>query len=260
MGILDRVSKPVDRPIIATICGDSGMGKTTLACTFPKPIVIRGEDGLQSIPLKSRPDAFPVLSDPAELWEQLKALVVEPHEYKTLVIDSVTALERLFIQHIIETDPKQPRGIQQALGGYGAGREAVAAMHARIRKAAGLLAEKRGMHVVFIAHADTERVEPPDDDAYTRWTLRLHQKSQPSYIDDVDVVGFLKLETFTTGDGERKKAISDGTRILVTHAVAANVSKNRYGIVEPIPVTAGENPLAKFIPALEMPAKKEKAQ
>jgi len=250
MGVLDKVTKPIDRPIIATICGDSGMGKTTLACTFPKPIVIRGEDGLQSIPSKDRPDAFPVIVDPADLWEQLKALINEPHEYKTLIIDSITALERLFIQNVVETDPKQPKGIQQALGGYGNGREAVAAMHMRIRKAASLLSEKRGMHVVFIAHADTEKVEPPDDDAYTRWTLRLHQKSMPSYVDDVDLVGFLKLETFTTGDGDRKKAISDGSRILVTHAVASNVSKNRFNINEPVPVVAGENPLAKYIPAL----------
>ena len=36
MGILDSVAKPIDRPVIVTICGDSGMGKTTLAATFPK--------------------------------------------------------------------------------------------------------------------------------------------------------------------------------------------------------------------------------
>ena len=261
MGLMDKVSRPTDRPILATICGDSGMGKTTLACTFPKPIVIRGEDGLQSIPLKSRPDAFPLVADPQDLWDQLKALISEPHEYKTLIVDSVTALERLFIQNIVETDPKQPKGIQQALGGYGNGREAVAAMHSRIRKAAGLLAEKRGMNVVFIAHADTEKIEPPDDDAYNRWTLRLHQKSMPSYVDDVDLVGFLKLETFTTGDGDRKKAVSDGSRILVCHAVASNVSKNRFGIHEPLNVVAGENPFAKIIPSLANEhAKKEAAK
>ena len=262
MGILDSISKPVDRPVIVTICGDSGMGKTTLAVTFPKPIVIRAEDGLQAIPVDSRPDAFPVLSSPDDLWDQLKGLISEQHDYKTLIIDSVTALERMFAQYIVDTDPKKPRGIQQALGGYGAGRDAVSGMHQRLRKAAGILAEKRGMHTVFIAHADTTKIEPPDDDAYMRYTLRLHEKSLPAYVDDVDVVGFLKLETFTMGDGDKKKAISDGTRILITHATAANVSKNRYGISEPIPVKVGVNPLSDFIPALKSPVqtKKEKAQ
>lgn len=251
MSVLSTIGKPADRPVLVTICGDSGLGKTTLACSFPKPIVIRAEDGLQAIPANIRPDAFPVLDGPDMLWDQLKALIHEDHGYKTLVVDSVTALERMFVQNVIDTDPKKPRGIQQALGGYGAGRDAVSSMHNRLRRAAGILAEKKGMHTVFVAHADTSRIEPPDSDAYMRYTLRLHEKSMPAYIDDVDVVGFLKLETFTTGDGERKKAISDGTRVLITYATAANVSKNRFGITEPINVELGVNPLSKYIGAIK---------
>ena len=108
----------------------------------------------------------------------------------------------------------------------------------------------KGINVVFIAHADTETIELPDQDAYQRYSLRLGKKSVAPYVDDSDVVGFIKLETFTMGDGERKKAISDGTRVLVTYATAANVSKNRYGISEDITVKEGENPLAQYIPTL----------
>lgn len=251
MSIMSSISKPADRPVLVTICGDSGTGKTTLASTFPNPIVIRAEDGLQAIPESKRPDAFPLLSTVDELWDQLKGLINEPHDYQTLIVDSVTALERLFVQHVVESDPKKPKGIQQAYGGYGAGRDNVAAMHGRVRKAAGLLADKRQMHTVFVAHADTARIEPPDSDAYMRYTLRLHEKSMPAYVDDVDIVGFLKLETFTTGnEGERKKAISDGTRVLITHATAANVSKNRFGITGPLRVDAGVNPFTQIVPSL----------
>lgn len=251
MSILSKIEKPKDRPVIATFCGDAGMGKTSLAATFPNPIFIRAEDGLQAIPSDQRPDAFPLLDKEEQLWEQLTALIKEEHDYKTLVIDSVTALERLFVTHVIESDPKKPRSINQALGGYGAGLAAVAAMHQRVRKACGILNERRGMHVVFLAHADTETIELPDEDAYTRYSLRLGKKSVAPYVDDSDIVGFLKLETFTTGDGERKKAISDGTRIMICHATAANVSKNRFGITEPLTVVQGENPLKSFIKSLE---------
>jgi len=256
MSILETISKPNDRPVIATITGDAGMGKTSLAATFPRPIVVRSEDGLQSIPIDTRPDAFPVIKKVNDLWEQLNALINETHEYKTVIIDSVTALERLFIQHVVESDPKQPKSINQALGGYGAGLQAVAGMHARVRKAAGFLVEK-GMNVVFIAHADTETIELPDTDPYTKYSLRLGKKSVAPYTDDVDLVGFLKLETFTTGDGERKKALSDGTRILVTYATAANVSKNRYSIEEDLVVKKGENPLVNFISSLKTQTQKK---
>lgn len=250
MSILSKISKPADRPVLVTILGDSGMGKTSLASTFPAPIFIRAEDGLQAIPEANRPDAFPLASKTDELWEQITALIKEDHKYKTLVVDSITALERLFIAEVMASDPKQPRSINQALGGYGAGLAAVATLHQRVRKAAGMLVD-RGMNVVFIAHADTETIELPDQDPYTRYSMRLGKKSVAPYLDDVDVVGFIKLMTVTMGDGERKKAVSDGSRLLVTYATAANVSKNRYGITQDLEVPHGVNPLVPFIKSLQ---------
>lgn len=249
MSILNQASKPQDRSVIATITGDAGVGKTRLAATFPKPVFVRAEDGMQSIPADERPDALPVITKVEQLWEQLTALVQEDHGYESVIIDSTTMLERLFTQHVVDNDPKQPKSINQALGGYGAGMRAVGAMHQRVRKAAGLLNNK-GIHVVFIAHADTTTVELPDQDPYTRYDLRLGKHSIPPYVDDVDLVGYLKLETHTMGDGERKKAISDGTRVLVTYTTAANVSKNRYGITEDLLVPEGTNPLVEFVPTL----------
>lgn len=250
MSLLSSITKPEDRPVLVTILGDAGLGKTSLANTFPNPIFIRAEDGLQAIPVENRPDAFPELTCVNDLWEQFTALIKEEHNYKTVVVDSVTALERLFIEHIVDSDPKKPKSINQALGGYGAGLTAVAALHGRVRKACGLL-NKKGMNVVFIAHADTETIDLPDGEPYTRYSLRLGKKSTAPYVDDVDVVGFIKLNTFLKGDdGERKKAISDGTRILSVTATAANVSKNRYGITKDLPVIQNENPFSNYITGL----------
>src|SRR5699024_6560166 len=221
-----------------------------LAATFPNPIFVRAEDGLQSIPVDRRPDALPVIKEVHQLWDQLMAILTEDHEYKTVVIDSVTALERLFTQHVIDSDPKNPRSINQANGGYGAGMAAVATMHQRVRKACGLLNERKGMHVVFVAHADTETLDLPDEDPYTRYSLRMGKRSIAPYVDDSDVVGFLKLQTFTQGDGERKKAISDGTRMICCYATASSVSKNRYGITEDIEVPENQNPFAGILPGL----------
>jgi hypothetical protein len=250
MSVLSTISKPADRAVIVTIVGDSGRGKTSLASTFPKPIVIRAEDGLQAIPVGQRPDAFPQLTKVDDLWDQLGALIREEHGYKTVVIDSVTALERLFIEDIMSRE-KPGKGMQQACGGYGNAFDVLAGMHQRVRKAAGILSERLGINVVFVGHADTIKLELPNMDPYMSYTLRLNKRSMPSYIDDVDVVGFLRLETFLKGgEDERKMAISDGSRELICYATAENVSKNRYGITDPIPVKLGENPLEKYIPIL----------
>lgn len=254
MSILSTISKPENRAPIVTICGDAGTGKTSLAATFPNPIVIRGEDGLQSIPADKRPDAFPLLKSADELWPQLMALLSEDHDYRTVIVDSVSALEQLFIKAVMDADGRA-KSINQALGGYGAGINAVAAMHQRVRKACGLLNERKNMAVVFVSHADLEAVRPPDQDDYTRYSLRLMAKSLPPYVDDVDMVAFVRLVSALRGeDGDRKKVISNGDREVICHATAASVSKNRYGITEPLDFVAGENPFAAVF-GLAKPAK-----
>lgn len=250
MSVLDSIETPRDRALICTICGDSGMGKTSLAATFPKPIFIRVEDGLQAIPAGDRPDAFPLVGKASDLWAQLTALCNDDHDYQTCVIDSISALERLFIADVLASDPKA-KSINQALGGYGAGVNAVSAMHQRVRKAAGILNTRRNMHVVFVAHADIESMKLPDQDDYNRYSVRLPPKSQPPYVDDVDLVGFLRLTTYVMGEeGDRKKAVSTGARELICYATAANVSKNRFGIEDALPVDRGENPLIGVVPGL----------
>lgn len=246
MSVLSTIKKPESRAPVITICGDAGTGKTSLASTFPNPIVIRAEDGLMSIPADKRPDAFPLLKSADELWPQLLALLQEDHNYNTLVVDSVSACEQLFIKDVMDRDGRA-KSINQALGGYGAGAAAVAAMHQRLRKGAGLLNERKNMAVVFISHADLEAVRPPDQDDYTRYSLRLMNKSLPPYVDDVDMVAFVRLVSALRGDdGDRKKIVSNGDREVICHATAASVSKNRFGINEPLEFAAGENPFAKF--------------
>ena len=247
MSILETAKKPTSKAPILTITGDGGIGKTSLAATFPKAIFIRGEDGMQAIPKENRPDAFPVITDVNQLWDQLEALATEAHEYKTVVIDSITAIDTLFTNYIVDSDSKKPRTLAQALGGYGAGYQALSSLHGRVRRLAGDI-NNRGINILFIAHAEVETIELPDEDAYSRYGIKIHKKSLTHYIDNVDVVGFIKLSTIITGDGDRKKAISDGSRQIICHTTAANVSKNRFGIEAPLTVEKLINPFIGLMP------------
>ena len=248
MSILEQAFVPESGPQIITICGDAGLGKSSLAATFPNPIFIRCEDGVARIPAEFRPKALPPVRSEDQLWEQLKAIVHDKHDFKTCVIDTVSAADRMFVQSILAQDGRA-KSINQAMGGYGAGFSALAARHQQLRNAAEAMRVKRAMNVVFLAHTEVGTMRLPDQDDFSRYSLRMtHDKSLPPYLDDVDAVGFLRQRIVLKGDeGERKKAISDDTRELVMHVTASNVSKNPYGITEPIEVPLGTNPLAEFV-------------
>ena len=258
MSILDKAAPPTQDALIVTICGTPGSGKTSMACTWPKPYLIRtqGEAIPRDISKGQTPVSIGETASSEVLFEQLMALAREEHPYKTVIIDSVTGLEQMFINEVLASDPKA-KSIQQAGGGYGAGRDSVAAMHARVRKAAEVL-RKRGINVVFLAHSDVVQISPPDSEAYSQYSLRLHNKSMAFYVDSVDVVGFLKQATALVGDEGKKRAVSIGDRVLVTYLTPSSVSKNRLGIEDEIVAEKGVNPLSHWVMGDEVKPKAQK--
>lgn len=243
MSVLERAEKPKREPLAATIVGTAGSGKTSLGASFPKPVFIRTQGETIPRDIDEAPDMLPVVSNSDTLREYMIALLRDEHDYKTVVFDSCTGLDQMFTQEILEGDPKA-RGINQALGGYGAGPNAVQARHMSLRKTAEMLRSKRGMNVVFLAHADIVRIDPPDTDGFSQYSLRLPGKSMAPYVDNVDLVGFIKQEVIVKGEEGPKRAVTTGDRVLVTYLNPAFVTKNRFGITEDIPLVKGENPLA----------------
>jgi len=259
--VLKQAEVPKNRAIVCTILGDAGVGKTSLCATFPSPVVIRVEDGVHGVPQEFRPSALPVIKSSEQLFKQMAALIKEKHDYKTVIVDSVTQLEELFISEVVEQDLEiqkrttghgKERPIHLCLGGWGAGRRTVADMHQKVRRGAEALI-RNGINVAFIAHSEIDRLDPPDAESYTRYSLRMHKDSISAYKDNVDLVGFLKIRTFLKGnEDERQIAGTDGSRVLVCHAVPSSISKNRYGITEELLVQVGVNPLKEYVPAFNI--------
>ena len=245
---LKTLSKPSgQRPIICTLFGEGGMGKTTLAAMFPNPVFIRTEDGTASLAGNDNVSLFPLATSTQDVLDAIEALATQKHDHKTLVIDSITQLVTLIEAEIWANDPKA-KSINQAGGGYGAGYSAAAEKHRQIRDWAGSLAYEKGLNIVFIGHADTEMLDLPDMDAFARYTVRMHRKSLPHYTDNVDLVGLIRLKTFVRGgDGDKKRAISTGEREIICHPQASSVTKNRFNVSEPLAFTFDRNPFADFV-------------
>ena len=245
MSILDKAAPPAPEALIVTIVGTPGSGKSSLAATWPNPYLIRTQGEAMPRDLPNPPASIGETTTEELLVQQLTALIREDHPYKSVIIDSVTGLESMFVNEVLNAPGEKAKSINQAAGGYGAGRETVRAKHMRVRRAAEAL-RKKGIPVVFLAHSDIVTINPPDGDSYTQYSLRLHDKSIAPYVDEVDVVGFLKQETALIGE-DRKRAVGGEDRVLVTYLTPANVSKNRLGITDDIPVVKGVNPLEQWI-------------
>jgi GTPase SAR1 family protein len=250
MSLASILQQPTYRAVQVTLTGEGGVGKTSLAASFPAPVFLRTEDGMESLGANA-PMAFPLAGSSQEIEEQLLMLGREDHDFRTVVIDSVSKLNILIEQEIVASDPKRPQSINQAMGGYGAGLAAVAERHRKIKALCDQLSQYKGLNIVFIAHADTETVDHPDQDPYTRYTLRMGKRSVTHYSDDVDIVAFIKMKTLTRGTGEKLKAITDGSRIITCYPTPNHISKNRYGITQDLPFNEGTNPLADYVPALQ---------
>ena len=247
----EMLVKPTLRPVSMTIFGEAGVGKTTLACAMPNPVVLRFEDGMQSLG-ENAPMATPVMRDMKSACDFLNTLATEKdnHDFKTLIIDSVTHMCNSVIEpEVLEADPRGAKNLAQAHGGYGAGYAQACELTRQFVTLCKAVCEHLSMHCVFIGHAASETCEWPDSDPYQRLTLRCNKRYTQFFVDDVDVVALLKLKSNTYGSGERKKLKTDGTRILHMAPSPASVTKNRYGITDDIEVSMGENPFG-FIPSL----------
>ena len=82
-------ARSLDRRLKLFLWGDSGVGKTTLALQFPKPVVIDLEGGTD---LYGESFDFDVLraSTADEVMGAVEWLLTHPHSYRTLVIDPIT--------------------------------------------------------------------------------------------------------------------------------------------------------------------------
>lgn len=235
-----------NRPLIMTIVADGGMGKTTLASLFPSPVFIRTEDGTQSI--KDRKDValFPVAQSIQDVMDCIAVLQSDSHKFRTVVVDSITRFNSMVEAFILAQDPKA-KGLNQAHGGYGNAYDAVAKIHSAFRDACSYLSITKKMNVVYIAHASTETIDPPDGEPFTRYSIPVHKKSLPVYTNDVDVVAYIKMKTYTTGDGNTKKALTDGSRIITCYPTPSHISKNRLGIKDDLVFVENQNPFESYL-------------
>ena len=220
-----------------TLAGDQGVGKTTFCLEWPKPVIIAVENGLKSV-VDRDPDAYHVEST-LDVKMILADLAKSKHPYKTVCIDSVTALEAMFTRELLLKGNCDSLAVYG--GGYGRGFQVLAGKMATFAEACKELLSK--MHVVMIMHSEIESYSPEDSEPFDRLTVRVHKNSKQYFLDGPDIVAFMRQRKDVKKTSGSHIAVGTGQRELLCHTSPSATSKNRIGITDVIELPPGTNPI-----------------
>ena len=268
MSLLARATKPAAKPPMLCIVGSPGTGKTSLGAMFPGAIIMQAEDGaavFENWDDDAKPTVLPRLpkataerSTREILMQTMDELLTTEHEFKTLVVDSVTSLQMLFEHEITVRD--NVNTVADAAGGFHKGFAEIAHWHAEfVYKCEQLRAVKK-MGIVFLAHTGIKKIRNRPDAAadYSVFSLDMDNQALSVYTSQCDAVLYLRKEEFVQGHESNRKGqttrygrlMQTGDRKLVTTGdgtVGYINAKNRYGMPPEIDVPMGTNPIMSFI-------------
>jgi hypothetical protein len=203
------------------IQGTDGIGKSTFGAGADTPIFIQAEDGLSFI----NAPRFPQADTWAEMLEQVKSLVTEEHQYKTVVLDTTDAAAKLGEAYVCEQNGWSSAADPKA--GYGAFYVAEENAWGHLLSGLNVLHTQKGMNVILLSHVASKAYKDPELEPYDRWEMRCNKKVNSLIKDWVDFNLFANYETQLIKDGQKARGVSYGNRGLYTRFAAAYDAKSR---------------------------------
>lgn len=264
MSILSKVNhSSVKTGIRAVLSGVEKIGKTTLACSAPRVLLVPLEQGYSGVSVNKTPLLESLEDIMALLDEICLAISKNQFGYQTLVFDSATALERSIHDAVLRRDPTYGKGnkaaltMEAALGGYGKAYQYANELFFSFLNKCDWLANQGQINIILTCHVFAAKVVDPTAGEYDTWDLLLHSpKNQKAYgkremlTQWADLIGFLHEPIFISEGKSLNKAVSANQgRICAINRTPGYVAGNRYGMTKDlqIPRTGGWNYIAHGI-------------
>lgn len=218
--------------IKAVVYGPEGIGKSTFASKWPKPLFLDIEGST------CRMDVERV--EGVNGWSMALAvvqdLVKDPQGYKTLVFDTADWMDRMLQQYIIARAGKpEIDSIEKVGGGYGKGYVFAAEEWKKMFDLLDQLRERHGVNILMLAHAALRKFEQPDEmGAYDRWELKVHKNSSSLFKEWAELLLFANYKTLVVEVYGKAKA-QGGKRVMFTTHHNCWDAKNRFGLKDELP-------------------------
>ena len=217
MGFLDNLTSGVQvMPRRTLIHAYHGLGKTTWASKWPKPLLFPTEDGFAHVDIT----ATQRLTKSRDLY----AAIIEAvnSDFNTLVIDSVDWLETIIWNELIEEGFKMD---------FGKGNLEAARRFGAILKACDK-ARDAGKHILLIGHTTQVRIEHPNGMTWDQLAVNLSKHCRALVSEWCDEMLYAEAEMAINQKEEtfgrtRNVGIDKGSRVIHTVGKPAYQAKNR---------------------------------
>lgn len=206
------------------VYGESGVGKTVFAATWPKSVFLDMDKGMSSV--TRRVSRIPINDTPQQsAWDALLRAISflessDLHDFGTVVVDSLNEMQTISMDHIIRKFPQIRRPYEElaSQGDYG---KMLDDFSKAVRRLKAL-----PMHVVYIC-----QVAPQVYDTDTIQPQLVGKHTSRNMARMADIVGYLYKQEGGEGTEQKKE------RVMIFDAIN-HVTKDRSDM---LPFTI-ENP------------------
>ena len=219
------------KPPLTLLYGVHGIGKSSWAAQAPSAVFIQTEEGLNTLDVVK----FPKANSVDEVMQAITALYNEPHEFKTLVIDSIDWFEKLVHQEV-----RKQNG-ETIFADYGKGYKFSIPFFQRLLGGLTALRDSKNMQIILLGHAKCFAFSAPDTPNYDRYAPDLHESVCSEVEEWCENVLFANYKVFVVkedvGFGKQEgKASGKGDRAVYTVERPAFRAKNRYWLPPELPM------------------------
>lgn len=209
--------------------GAAGVGKTTLAASLGKALIVPTEEGSNHLDV----DRLPLCKSYKQVVDSLKwaydNLKSGEIDHDVVVLDSID-----WAENMVEADLAKEMFDQS----YGKGAIEIGSRIGRLLRGLDAI-NGLGVKVVVIAHSEMKNVELAEGGAYSRWQPKLSKRSNARLQEWSDAVGYCKVEVIvreeSTGFSKRGVGVGTGRRVLCLNPSPSYVAKVRSS--EKVPAT-----------------------
>lgn len=244
MQILNRINNTRHQEgLRIVIAGQEKMGKTTLGCQAPNPLLVPLEIGYSGVTVTKTP-MLESYADVETLLGEIKQVAqAGQFPYKTIIFDSATALERMIHDKVLRMDASYSQGnkkavtMESALGGYGKAYTYANETFSNFLKSCDELAVYGGINIILTCHVFAAKLIDPNAGEFDCWDLLLHSpKNQKTYgkremiTQWADIVGFLYEPMYVSkGENITRGMSANKGRVMGLSRTPSYVAGNRYG-------------------------------